>query len=91
MNAHAKSCDYVTLGHDSPNVVSAVTVPDVLHVGDRVQLTFVDEEGVLPWEGMVTEVFKGNRFKVELIADDGSTHRYSVPRDLLQLVRRADA
>lgn len=91
MNAHIKSCDYITLGHDSPNVVSACIVPAALHVGDRVQITFDDEEGVLPWEGMVTEVFKGDRFKVELVADDGSVHRYSVPRVFLQLIRRADA
>jgi len=91
MTTHIKSCDFITIGHDSQNIVAAYIVPDHLQVGDRVQITFVDDEGVLPWEGTVIAAFEGDRFKVELIADDGSVHRYSVPRDLLQLVRRADA
>lgn len=83
--------DHTPLYHDSPGVIVPSTPPSHLQVGDRVMIRFADELGPNDWIGSVTETFRGDRYKVEFIGADGREHRFSVPRDLLTLVRRADA
>lgn len=88
---HIHQPDYTPLFHDTPCLIHPTTPPAHLQVGDRVMIQFVDEVGRIDWQGTVTEIFKGDRFKVELIDAHGQTHRFSAPRDLLTLIRRADA
>lgn len=63
-----------------------------LQIGDIVTVLFshTSPEGE-DRRGTVIELYRFDRFKVEVTFDDGATECFSVPRDLLQLVRRADA
>ena len=91
MTMHIKSCDFITIRTGSEQVLPPLNPPAALHVGDHIQITLIDEIGEFGWQGVVTELFRGDRVKIELITADGETCRYSVPRDLLQLVRGANA
>ena len=66
--------------------------PEPLFVGDQVSILFSQVSPAGPdLRGTVTEVLRGERYRVEIVGDDGATYAYSAPRDLLLLVRRADA
>lgn len=64
--------------------------PDALLAGDVVALLYDDPYGCV-LQGTITGHYQGDRYKVEVTDIDGQTYRYSVPRDLLRLVRRAEA
>ena len=65
--------------------------PDALLIGDVVALGQPGRDNEPLLEGPITEAFAGDRYKVEITDIEGRVYRYSVPRDLIILVRRADA
>jgi len=80
-----------TIIHRSPYATMPKPAgPEILMVGDIVKLT-CGEDAAPYLTGTITEVFKGDRYKVEVTDIDGAVYRYSVPRDLMRLIRRADA
>lgn len=87
----ALQADYIELRLGQAGVLPPVAASDRLAIGDHVEILFEDEQGELPARGMIAEVFRGDRFKVEVLDEAGEIHRYSAPRDLLRLVRRAEA
>lgn len=78
--------------HRSPYATMAKpTGPEILMVGDTVALGQPGQDNEPLLQGLITEVFGADRYKVEITDIEGRVFRYSVPRDLIILVRRADA
>ena len=62
-----------------------------LFVGDIVTVLFSRAQvGGLDGRGTITEMFRHDRYQIEIIGNDGEAYHFSAPRDLLKLVRRGD-
>ena len=96
MNAHSRilAAEQVFELHAVPGLPLPKVPGDdsPLFVGDIVTIMFsLQSAGAVDLRGTVTEVYRHNRYKIETIDDAGDTRKVSVPRELLRLVRRADA
>lgn len=81
-----------TIIHRFPYATMAKpTGPDALLIGDTVALGQPGQDNEPLLQGTITEILGTDRYKVEITDIEGRVFRYSVPRDLIILVRRADA
>lgn len=96
MNAHSRlrAAEQVFELHPLPTrpLLKYPCEDSPLFVGDVVNVKFsLQTSGDIDRRGTVTEVYRYDRFKVECVDDAGETCKFSVPRELLRLVRRGDA